>query len=114
MALAFHGPGGLAAIAATGVIYAVCTELVYRWFLISRLEQLGLNRWLAAVVSLVAFSAPFFLSGISNGLSIGIGWGAVITGLYLVRRNLISSILMNFLNFTLTFGVLQPLLARQM
>lgn len=111
-ASALKGPSGLATIVVTGAIYAVCTEVVYRWFLVSRLEQFGLNRWLSGAVSLAGFSIPFFLSGISSGLSVGIGWGAAITGLYLWRRNLIACIVMDFLNFVLTFTILQPLLAR--
>lgn len=67
---------------------AVFEELCYRGFMIERLTEITGRRWVAAAVSLVAFTlAHLSYWGWAHLLVAGFG-GAVLTGLYLARRDL--------------------------
>jgi membrane protease YdiL (CAAX protease family) len=77
---------------------AFCEEFMYRGFGIEELALLIRNRWLAGMVSLVFFTlAHAGLYGFSAALIIPGATGAVLTLLYLWRRNLFSCILMHAL-----------------
>jgi len=75
---------------------AICEEFMYRGFGIEELTFLIGSRWMAAVLSLVLFTVSHVsLYGLSAALVIPGAVGAVLTGLYLWRRNLPSCILMH-------------------
>lgn len=77
---------------------AFCEEFMYRGFGIEEFALLTCNRWLAGVLSLVFFTlAHAGLYGFSASLVIPGVTGAVLTLLYLWRRNLFSCILMHAL-----------------
>jgi membrane protease YdiL (CAAX protease family) len=77
---------------------AFCEEFTYRAFGIEELTLLTRNRWLAGILSLVFFTlAHAGLYGFSAALVIPGVTGAVLTFLYLWRRNLFSCILMHTL-----------------
>jgi membrane protease YdiL (CAAX protease family) len=68
-------------------------ELFYRGFVIERLTDLTGLRWLAAVFSLVAFTyAHLGYWGWAHLLIAGFG-GCILTGLYLWRRDLTTSMI---------------------
>jgi uncharacterized protein len=72
---------------------AVFEELLYRGFMIERLTEILRVRWIAALVSLVAFVAAH-LSFWGWGSLLTAGWGGlVLTALYLWRRDLASNML---------------------
>jgi membrane protease YdiL (CAAX protease family) len=75
---------------------AICEEFLYRGFGIEELAFLTGKRWLAALLSLVLFTVSHAgLYGLSAALIIPGLVGAVLTGLYLWRRNLPSCMLMH-------------------
>jgi uncharacterized protein len=72
---------------------AVLEELFYRGFMIERLSEILRNRWIAALVSLVAFVSAH-LSFWGWGSLLTAGWGGlVLTVLYLWRRDLATNML---------------------
>jgi uncharacterized protein len=76
---------------------AVFEEIYYRGFMIERLAELTRRRWLAATVSLTAFTFAH-LSGWGWGhLMVAAFGGAILTGLYLLRRDLASTMIAHFL-----------------
>jgi membrane protease YdiL (CAAX protease family) len=75
---------------------AICEEFIYRGFGIEELAYLTGKRWLAGLLSLVLFTVSHAgLYGRSVALIIPGLVGAVLTGLYLWRRNLLSCMLMH-------------------
>lgn len=75
---------------------AVCEEFMYRGFGIEELAYLTGKRWLAGLLSLILFTFSHAgLYGMSAALIIPALVGAVLTGLYLWRRNLPSCVLMH-------------------
>jgi len=75
---------------------AICEEFMYRGFGIEELAMVIGNRWLAGLISLVVFTiAHSRLYGFSARLLVPGIVGAVLTGLYLWRRNLPSCMLMH-------------------
>jgi membrane protease YdiL (CAAX protease family) len=75
---------------------AICEEFIYRGFGIEELAYLTGRRWLAGLLSLTLFTASHAgLYGLSVALIIPGLVGAVLTGLYLWRRNLVSCMLMH-------------------
>ena len=89
---------------------ASCEEFMYRGFGIEELALLIRNRWLAGILSLVFFTlAHAGLYGFSAALVIPGVIGAVLTLLYLWRRNLFGCMLMHALIDGL-FVVLLPAL----
>ena len=82
-----------------GVVTASVTEeLLFRAYPIERLTRLTGRRWPGAWLSLVAFVA-YHLQGWNLGHVLGVvlPLGAVMTGLYLWRRNLVFMIIAHFL-----------------
>jgi len=75
---------------------AVCEEFMYRGFGIEELAYLTGKRWSAGLLSLILFTFSHAgLYGQSAALIIPALVGAVLTGLYLWRRNLPSCVLMH-------------------
>ena len=93
---------------------SVTEDLLFRAYPIERLTRLTGKRWPGALLSLAAFVA-FHLQGWNLGHVIGVvlPLGAVMTGLYLWRRNLIFMIITHFFLdlpiILITLGVLPPL-----
>jgi membrane protease YdiL (CAAX protease family) len=72
---------------------AVFEEIYYRGFAIERLTEITGRRWLAALISLVAFtSAHLSYWGWAHLIVAAFG-GVVLTGLYLIRRDLSASMI---------------------
>lgn len=77
---------------------AVCEEFIFRGFAIEELASLVRRRWLAGVLSLILFTVSHVsVYGLSAALLIPCISGAILTGLYLWRKNLPSCILMHLL-----------------
>ncbi len=76
---------------------AVFEEIFYRGFAIERLTELTRRRWLAALISLAAFTfAHLSYWGWAHLLVAAIG-GAVLSALYLLRRDLLANMMAHFL-----------------
>jgi uncharacterized protein len=75
---------------------AISEEFIYRGFGIEELAYLTGKRWLAGLLSLVLFTVSHAgLYGLSAALIVPGLVGAILTGLYLWRRNLPSCMLMH-------------------
>ena len=89
-------------------------ELLFRAYPIERLARLTGSRWPGALLSLAAFVA-IHLQGWNLGHVLGVvlPLGAVMTGLYLWRRNLVFMIITHFFLdlpiLLIALGVLPPL-----
>lgn len=71
-------------------------EFFYRGYAIERLESLTRNRFLAAAIPLFFFAIFHYRQGWA-GMIIALLSGAVLTGIYLLRRNLWVTIIAHFL-----------------
>ena len=93
---------------------SVTEELLFRAYPIECLTRLTGSRWPGAVLSLAAFGA-FHLLGWNVGHVVGVvlPLGAVMTGLYLWRRNLVfvimTHVVLNLPIVLIALGVLPPL-----
>ncbi len=74
----------------------ISEEVLYRGFAIERLQALSGSKWPAAGISLLLFAAFHFRQGMA-GVVIAFVLGAVLTGFYLWKRDLISNIFAHFL-----------------
>jgi membrane protease YdiL (CAAX protease family) len=74
----------------------VVEELFYRGYAIERLEALGLNRYLAAAIPLVIFSVGHWTGGWAN-IVIALALGAILSGFYLWRGDLVANMIAHFL-----------------
>ena len=74
----------------------VVEELFYRGYAIERLEALGVNRYLAAAIPLVIFSVGHWTGGWAN-IVIALALGAILSGFYLWRRDLVANMIAHFL-----------------
>lgn len=84
---------------------AVFEELFYRGFVIERLAELTRLRWLAALISLTAFTQAHLSAwGWAHLMIAGFG-GLVLTVLYLLRRDLASNMVAHFLTDAVGFLV---------
>jgi membrane protease YdiL (CAAX protease family) len=106
---------GSAWLLLVGVLTASVTEeLLFRAYVIERLARLTGSPWPGALLSLIAFVA-FHLQGWNLGHVVGVvlPLGAVMTGLYLWRRNLLFMIMTHFVLdlpiVLIALGVLPPL-----
>ena len=106
---------GSAWLLLVGVLTAsVIEELLFRAYLIERLTRLTGSQWLAALLSLAAFVA-FHLEGWNLGHVVGVvlPLGAVMTCLYLWRRNLlfmiITHLVLDLPIVLIALGVLPPI-----
>ena len=74
----------------------VVEELFYRGYAIERLEALGLNRYVAAAIPLLIFSVGHWTGGWAN-IVIALALGAILSGFYLWRRDLVANMIAHFL-----------------
>lgn len=82
---------------------AVFEEVFYRGFMIERLTELTRLRWLAALVSLAAFTLAHLSGwGAAHLMVAGFG-GIVLTALYLLRKDLACNMLAHFLTDAIGF-----------
>ena len=84
----------------------VVEELFYRGYAIERLQSLGLNRWLAAIIPLLIFGCGHGTNGWAN-VVLALALGAVLTVFYLWRRDLVANMVGHF-----TIDLLSVLLPR--
>jgi len=81
---------------ALAVTAGICEEFIYRSFAIEELTFLTGKRWLSAAVAWVFFTVGHVrLCNLSTALIVPGTFGAVLTALYLWRRNLASCALMH-------------------
>lgn len=73
----------------------IVEELFYRGYAIERLQSLGLGRRVAVAIPLVIFSAGHWTGGTAN-IAIAFVLGAMLTGLYLWRRDLSANMFAHF------------------
>ena len=84
---------------------AVFEEIFYRGFVIERLTELTRLRWLAALISLTAFTQAHLSGwGWAHLMIAGFG-GIALTVLYLLRRDLASNIVAHLLTDAVGFLV---------
>ncbi len=74
----------------------VVEELFYRGYAIERLQSFGMNRYLAGVVPLVIFGVAHITNGWAN-VFLALALGAVLTGFYLWRRDLVANMIGHFM-----------------
>ena len=86
----------------------VSEEIFYRGFAIERLQSITGSRWIAAVIPLLAFAGFHFRQGIA-GVLLALILGAILTGFYLWKRDLVAAMLGHFL-VDFVPNVLLPLL----
>jgi membrane protease YdiL (CAAX protease family) len=86
-------------------------EIIYRGYCMERLRGLTGRMWPGAVLVLVVFTALHALNGLGVGYVVGVVFplAALLTGLYLWKRNLTLNIAVHFLTDFLAL-VLLPLL----
>ena len=87
----------------------IAEEVFYRGYAIERIEALTGNRWLAALLPLAAFAAFHYRQGLA-GVFLALVLGAILTGFYLWKRNLVANMLAHFLVDFIP-NVVLPLLA---
>jgi membrane protease YdiL (CAAX protease family) len=76
---------------------AVFEEIYYRGFMIERLAEITRLRWLAALISLTSFTFAHVSGWGWAHLMVAAFGGAILTGLYLLRRDLASNMVAHFL-----------------
>jgi membrane protease YdiL (CAAX protease family) len=94
-----HGPGSAAFEALplwliTLIVFraGVVEELFYRGYAIERLRMAGLGRFWSVTIPLVIFSLGHWSGGAANVL-IAFAAGAILTGFYLWRRDLVANMI---------------------
>jgi membrane protease YdiL (CAAX protease family) len=74
----------------------IAEEVLYRGYAITRLEALTGSRWIAALVPLGLFAGFHYRLG-AAGIIIALVLGAVLTGFFLWKRNLVANMFAHFL-----------------
>ena len=94
-----HGPGSAAfeklpLWLITLIVFraGVVEELFYRGYAIERLQMIGLGRFWSITIPLVIFSLGHWSGGVANIL-IALAAGAILTGFYLWRRDLVANMI---------------------
>ena len=94
-----HGPGSAAfeklpLWLLTLIVFraGVVEELFYRGYAMERLRMIGLGRFLSIAIPLVIFSVGHLSGGAANVL-IAFAAGAILTGFYLWRRDLVANMI---------------------
>ncbi len=82
---------------------AVFEEIYYRGFMIERLSEITRIRWLAASISLIAFTFAHLSGWGWAHLMVAAFGGAILTGLYLLRRDLACNMVAHFLTDAVGF-----------
>ena len=98
-----HGPGSatfekLPLWLITLIVFraGVVEERFYRGYAIERLEMVGLGRFWSVTIPLVIFSLSHWSGGAANIL-IALAAGAILTGFYLWRRDLVANMIGHWL-----------------
>jgi membrane protease YdiL (CAAX protease family) len=98
-----HGPGSAAfeklpLWLITLIVFraGVVEELFYRGYAIERLQMVGFGRFWSVTIPLVIFSLGHWSGGAANIL-IALAAGAVLTGFYLWRRDLVANMIGHWL-----------------
>lgn len=89
----------------------IVEEIFYRGYAIERLEALTGSRAIAIAAPLICFAAFHFRQGLA-GVLIALMLGAILTGLYIWKRNLIANMAAHFL-IDFVPNVILPLLLIQ-
>jgi membrane protease YdiL (CAAX protease family) len=74
----------------------IVEEMFYRGYAIERIQALTGSRWIAGLISLIAFASFHYRQGMA-GVIVALILGAVLTGFYLWRRDLGSNMTGHFL-----------------
>lgn len=74
----------------------ISEEVLYRGFALERLQSLTGSKWIAAAVTLILFAGFHYRQGMA-GIFLAFVLGAVLTGFYLWKRNLVANIFGHFL-----------------
>jgi membrane protease YdiL (CAAX protease family) len=74
----------------------IVEELFYRGYAIERLQQLGLNRYVAGIIPLLIFGFAHGTNGWAN-IILALALGAVLTAVYLWRRDLVANMIGHFM-----------------
>jgi len=74
----------------------VVEELFYRGYAIERLQLLGLNRYWAGLIPLLIFGVAHGINGWANAV-LALVLGAVLTAVYLWRRDLVANMIGHFM-----------------
>jgi membrane protease YdiL (CAAX protease family) len=74
----------------------VVEEFFYRGYAIERLQQLGLNRYVAGIIPLLIFGFAHGTNGWANVI-LALSLGAVLTAFYLWRRDLVANMIGHFM-----------------
>jgi len=74
----------------------ISEEVLYRGFALERLQSWTGSKWIAAAVTLILFAGFHFRQGLP-GIFLALILGAVLTGFYLWKRNLVANIFGHFL-----------------
>lgn len=82
--------------ALTVIRAGISEEVFYRGYAIERLQSLTGSKWLAAAISLAAFASFHFRQG-PAGIVLALVLGAVISGYYLWKRDLVAAMFAHFL-----------------
>lgn len=76
---------------------AVCEEILFRGYSIERLKEWSGSAWLAGLISLVVFTAAHFSSWGAPQLIVACYGGALLTVLYVWRRNIWANMLAHWI-----------------
>jgi membrane protease YdiL (CAAX protease family) len=74
----------------------ISEEIFYRGFALERLQSLSGSKWVAAAVVILFFAAFHYRQGLA-GVFIALVTGAILTGFYLWKRDLLAAIIAHFL-----------------
>ena len=68
----------------------IVEEILFRGYLLERVNELSGSQWLAILISIVAFAMPHILSwNMAHVVGVVLPLGLILTGLYLWKRNLV-------------------------
>jgi membrane protease YdiL (CAAX protease family) len=86
-----------AALLLLGVLTAGITEeVLYRGYPIERITEITGNKWLAVLISVIAFVLPHIAGwNLTHIVAVVIPLGIVLSGLYLWKRNLIFNMIVH-------------------
>ena len=97
-----YGSGGGAiatskwAVLLTVIRAGIAEEVFYRGYAIERLQAITNSKWVAAVIPLIFFAAFHYRQGLP-GVILALVMGAILTALYLWKRDLIANIIAHFM-----------------